>query len=257
MANDQEALIPMAHPSIRLEVFEGPLDLLLFLIRRNEIDIYDIPIESLTKQYLETLYQLKQLDLDLAGDFFVMAATLMYIKSRMLLPAQESAAVEESEEEPSDPRWELVQQLIAYKKIKERAKDLDQLIQSKQDFLPRRVEEEQIPASLRPIKDIDHMDLWQAFINVLHRLSEKIHIGQIHDEQVTVAEQMAYLLNRLNVQKEIYFSELIQEGFSFMRMVSTFLALLELTRMKKLCLEQDCNFADILCKKMDPDSNEA
>ena len=113
----EDAIVPSIDYSIRLNIFEGPLDLLLFLIRKNEIDIYNIPIEKVTSQYLDVIYNMDKLDLEVAGDFFVMAATLMHIKSRMLLPKKERFSETEDENE-IDPRWELVQQLIEYKKFK-------------------------------------------------------------------------------------------------------------------------------------------
>ena len=117
-------MVPDSDYRIKLQVFEGPLDLLLFLIRKNELDIYDIPIESVTKQYLEALRAMQQLDLDLAGEFFVMAATLMEIKSRMLLPRGLAAIDPNAGEDEMDPRWELIHQLLQYKKFKEAAAKL-------------------------------------------------------------------------------------------------------------------------------------
>src|SRR3954469_12912325 len=117
-------VVPDSDYRIKLQVFEGPLDLLLFLIRKNELDIYDIPIESVTRQYVEALRAMQQLDLDLAGEFFVMAATLMEIKSRMLLPKGQHAIDPNAEEDEMDPRWELVHQLLQYKKFKEAAATL-------------------------------------------------------------------------------------------------------------------------------------
>ena len=115
----EDGILPPADLPIRLDVFEGPLDLLLFLIRKNEIDIYDIPIEKVTQQYLEILRTQEKDNLELAGDFFVMAATLMYIKSRMLLPVESRPEEEVAvADEGHDPRWALVQQLIQYKRVK-------------------------------------------------------------------------------------------------------------------------------------------
>jgi len=122
-----DALIPSPAASVQLSVFEGPLDLLLFLIRKNELDIYDIPIETVTGQYLDILYGADQLDIEAAGDFFVMAATLMHIKSRMLLPIDPAESDIEGEDEGIDPRWELVEQLLEYKKFKEAAENLKEV----------------------------------------------------------------------------------------------------------------------------------
>ena len=124
---------------IKLPVFEGPLDLLLFLIRKNELDIYDIPIESVTRQYIAALRAMQELDLDLAGEFFVMAATLMEIKSRMLLPKGQHAVDPNAEDDDLDPRWELVYQLLQYKKFKEAAAKLAELSAVRQNLMDRHV----------------------------------------------------------------------------------------------------------------------
>src|SRR5471032_249130 len=126
--NHRANVVPDSDYRIKLQVFEGPLELLLFLIRKNELDIYDIPIESVTRQYLEALRAMQQLDLELAGEFFVMAATLMEIKSRMLLPKGLAAVDPNAEDEEMDPRWELVHQLLQYKKFKEASASLRELI---------------------------------------------------------------------------------------------------------------------------------
>ena len=112
-------MVPDSDYRIKLQVFEGPLDLLLFLIRKSELDIYDIPIESVTRQYIAALHAMQELDLEIAGEFFVMAATLMEIKSRMLLPKGMAAVDPDTPEEEMDPRWELVHQLLQYRKFKE------------------------------------------------------------------------------------------------------------------------------------------
>jgi len=133
-------MVPDADYRIKLQAFEGPLDLLLFLIRKNELDIYDIPIEQITRQYLETIFAMQELDLELAGTFFVMAATLMEIKSRMLLPRDLQAIdPNATDEDEMDPRWELVHQLIQYRKFKEAATRLGELAVERQDMIARYV----------------------------------------------------------------------------------------------------------------------
>lgn len=238
---------------IKLDAFEGPLDLLLFLIRRSEIDIYDIPIESITRQYLDILYSMETVSLDIAGDFFVMAATLMYIKSRMLLPKHEQSIQEDEEEEGHDPRWELVQQLIEYKKFKEAASSLQSLIEEQQDFLNRQVNTPTIHI-YRPIKPVEKLDLWNAFNQVLRRLIEERTSGEIHDEHVTVAGCMEIVLEKIKTKPQFHFSELVPMRSSFMFIISSFLAILELTRLKKLRLTQDEAFEDILCVKREPEA---
>lgn len=237
-------MVAEADYRIKLPVFEGPLDLLLFLLRKNELDIYDIPISTVTKQYLEVIYALKELQVEVAGEFFVMAATLMEIKSRMLLPKHQQAVDPNAEEDDLDPRWELVHQLLQYKKFKEAAGNLGQMSLDAQNQHGRAAS---ASASERPLKHVDRIDLWNSFNLVLRRLAEKLVIGEIHAEQVTVADQMEYILDRIKTQKSFVFSALFPGPISLRRLVATFLAVLELTRLKKLQLAQTEAFTDILC----------
>jgi segregation and condensation protein A len=241
-------VLPDADYRIKLQVFEGPLDLLLFLIRKNELDIYDIPIEQVTRQYLETIFAMQQLDLELAGEFFVMAATLMEIKSRMLLPKDLQATdPNATEDEEMDPRWELVHQLIQYRKFKEAAGRLNELALERQDMIARYVSALS-DRSDRPLKHADRIELWNVFNIVLRRLAEKLVVGEIHDEQVTVADQMEMLLARLQTQPRFVFSQLFATTVSLRTLIATFLAVLELARLKRLRISQDAVFADILCE---------
>jgi segregation and condensation protein A len=235
---------------IKLPVFEGPLDLLLFLIRKNELDIYDIPIATVTRQYLEAIYAMKDLQIEVAGEFFVMAATLMEIKSRMLLPKHQQAVDPNAEEDDLDPRWELVHQLLQYKKFKEAAGNLGQMSLDAQNMLPRPASAF-APASERPLHHVDRIEVWNSFNLVLRRLAEKLVVGEIHAEQVTVADQMEYLLERIKTQKSFVFSQLFAEKITLRKLVATFLAVLELTRLKKLRVEQDAAFTDILCTRVE------
>ena len=243
-------MVPDTDYRIKLQVFEGPLDLLLFLLRKNELDIYDIPIESVTRQYLEALRAMQQLDLDLAGEFFVMAATLMEIKSRMLLPRGLAAVDPNAEDDALDPRWELVHQLLQYKKFKEAAAKLNELALERQNLMERHVSTlgDQLD---RPLKGVDRIELWNIFNIVLRRLAEKLVVGEIHDEVVTVADQMEWLLARTQTTKTFVFSQLFPEGVTLRRLVATFLAVLELTRLRKLRLRQDEAFSDIRCDAVD------
>ncbi len=240
-------MVPNSDYRIKLQVFEGPLDLLLFLIRKNELDIYDIPIESVTKQYIEALHAMQQLDLDLAGEFFVMAATLMEIKSRMLLPRGLAAIDPNSTEDEMDPRWELIHQLLQYKKFKEAAAKLGELAETRQNLMERHVSALSSDPLDRPLAGVGRIELWNAFNMVLRRLAEKLVVGEIHDEQVTVADQMEWLIERTRTEKSFVFSTLFPEGVTLRRLVATFLAVLELTRLRKLRLRQDEAFADIVC----------
>jgi segregation and condensation protein A len=232
---------------IKLPVFEGPLDLLLFLIRKSELDIYDIPITQVTKQYLEVIYTMKELQIEVAGEFFVMAATLMEIKSRMLLPRHQQVVNTDDDEEELDPRWELVHQLLQYKKFKEAAGDLGQMIINAQDRLPR-PESNTTEQTERPLQNVDRIDLWNTFNVVLRRLAEKLVVGEIHAEEVTVADQMEYVLGYIKDRRDFVFTDLlINEPITLRRLVSTFLAVLELTRLGKLTVQQNEAFTDIIC----------
>ncbi len=256
-APDADGIIPPRDHPIRLPAFEGPLDLLLYLIRKNEIDIYDIPIETVTRQYLEIIRGGEHADLDVAGDFFVMAATLMYIKSRMLLPA-DKVPVEDTEAAGSgdeiDPRWELVQQLIQYKKIKECAEHLDTLIVERQGYLERLVSAmPETPEEERAVAPADHIEIWNTFNKILQRLSERIAPGEIHGETVTIASRMETILERIHAEKRFTFSSLLPEKPTVAVLVSTFLACLELARLGKILLTQDKTFEEIFCDVKPPE----
>jgi segregation and condensation protein A len=244
-------VIPDSDYRIKLQAFEGPLDLLLFLIRKSELDIYDIPIESVTRQYLDALRSMQELDLDLAGEFFVMAATLMEIKSRLLLPRGQAAIDPNAEEDEMDPRWELVHQLLEYKKFKEAAARLGEIALEKQNLLERYVSSLSGDPLDRPLKHADRIELWNVFNIVLRRLAEKLVVGEIHDEQVTVADQMEMLLARLQTQRTFVFSQLFDKKVSLRTLIATFLAVLELTRLRKLRLQQNETFSDIICNAVE------
>jgi segregation and condensation protein A len=187
---------------------------------------------------------------DVAGEFFVMAATLMEIKSRMLLPKGQHAIDPNADDEEIDPRWELVHQLLQYKKFKEAAAKLDELARLQQDLMDRHVE--QASAAIeRPLQSVDRIELWNAFNIVLRRLAEKLVVGEIHDEQVTVADKMEEILQRIETQKTFVFTELFTEKITVRLLVATFLAVLELTRLKRLRVRQDEAVADIICSAVE------
>jgi len=243
-------------PRIRLPIFEGPLDLLLFLIRKSELDIYDIPIESVLKQYLDVLMTMKELQLEVAGEFFVMAASLMEIKSRMLLPKEQQAVDPNAEEEePIDPRWDLVHQLVQYKRFKDAAGELDRLAFLQQSALAREdLAGWTTPVEDRPLAPVDRIDVWNVFNLVLRRLAEKIVVGEISDDRTTVVDQMEMIIARLQREATFAFSALFtgQEKISLRTLIVTFLAVLELTRMKRLRVRQDAAFTEILCSAWTP-----
>lgn len=247
----EEALIPDKEFAIRLPAFEGPMDLLLYLIRRSEVDIYDIPIERVTEQYIKVLGSMESLDLEVAGEFFVMASTLMYIKSRMLLPKKDQGTNEDMEDEEIDPRWELVQQLLEYRKFKEAAEDIRKLILSSNDLISRIGPKDALEAVERPLQPVDRVNLWNTFNSVLRRLAERIDEGQINAEQVTVSDRMELVLLRVKHNKDFLFSELFEPSTTITTIVATFLAILELSRLDKITLKQDRAFGDIRCMRVE------
>ncbi|MFH0763421.1 MAG: segregation/condensation protein A [Candidatus Omnitrophota bacterium] len=227
---------------VKLDVFEGPLDLLLYLIQKEEVDIYDIPISKITDQYLEYLELMKLLDLNIAGEFIVMAATLMHIKSKMLLPPDQ--ADEEKQEE--DPRAELVRRLIEYKKFKEAASQLSQMESHQKHFfarvgpgvktddIPR--EEEYFEASL--------FDLITAFTKVLKDIPKDVFYKVVKDE-FTVSEKIHDILHLLVDKKSIFFGELFKATKNKSEIITIFLALLELIKIREVIVAQSAPFAEI------------
>ncbi|MBD5778171.1 segregation/condensation protein A [Pelagicoccus sp. NFK12] len=225
------------------------MDLLLFLIRKHEIDIYDIPIELVLDQYLGVINAMKEVSLEVAGDFFVMAATLMEIKSRLLLPKQKRSVSDEDEDEDADidPRWELVHQLLEYKKFKEAADSLDKLsdraaLLKERDY--NSVNKAETPQ--RPLKPEDKISIWNSYNIVLRRLTEKLVVGEIQDDSVTVVDQMEMLIKKIRTEPVFNFSSLFDGHIGLRTLVTTFIAILELTRLKRLKVEQDEAFCDFV-----------
>lgn len=244
--------------AVKLPVFEGPLDLLLYLIRKDELDIYDIPIETVTKQYIEIIREMEKTDLELAGDFFVMAATLMYIKSRLLLPKKDQLPIDSDQDEEVDPRWELVQQLIEYKKFKVASSEIDRLIIEQSDYLPRNFKELKEDISKRKLAPTDKVEMWNIFNQVLRRLSENIHHGKIHDETVTIADRMEYILEILKTKDTFTLTDLVssEEKLSVSFLVASFLAILEMGKQRFIKIRQDEVYGEIYCEKAVEEINE-
>jgi len=227
---------------VKLEVFEGPLDLLLYLIKKDEVDIYDIPIELITREYLDTLNLMKMLDLDIAGDFLVMASTLMMIKSRMLLPVEDRPELEPEEE---DPRWDLVRQLIEYKKFKDAAFRLQEMESIQEDMFSRSMENPVVePEPGVGLAEVNIFDLLSAFNEALSKVKEE-EIGEIVAEKFTVREKVESVLERVTREKQIVFSDLFQNIASRCEIICTFLALLELIRLKQIRVLQKTTFGEM------------
>ena len=233
---------------VNLEVFEGPLDLLLYLIRREELDIYDIPIEKVTKAYMEYLSLMRELNLDVAGEFVVMAATLMVIKSRMLLPVDRRSTGEDSDEEWVDPRLDLVRQLVEYKKFKDaagRLAEFEVLHSESFDYGGGRPKFEKTAQDARgALGDLDVFDLLTAFQEVLARAAEA-PVGELKGVRWSVPEKMDFVLGRVRAEGQVSFSSLFTENSPRGEVIVTFLALLELLRQHRVVVYQNAAFHEI------------
>lgn len=227
---------------IKLPVFEGPLDLLLHLIKENKVDIYDIPISLITHQYLEYLEMMKELDLEIAGDFLVMAATLIQIKSRMLLPPEEEAAAEEL----SDPRLELVQRLLEYQAYKDAAGILREHEDEALNYYSRtpvEIEEGADDQSELYLFDVNLFDLLGAFRKILD--TTPIEIRTITKETLTVKDRMLHIAELLEQTETVRFEELFQDSITRVQLIVTFLALLEVLRLGLARVYQEQDFGQI------------
>lgn len=240
--------------NVRLDVFEGPLDLLLYLIKKEEVDIYDIPIEKICGQYNEYLNLMRMLDLNIAGEFLVMSATLMLIKSRMLLPVEERPALEEDED---DPRLDLVRQLVEYKKFKDAAGVLEELEESQQNvFFPEGEHVSLDKDAGLSLRDVSMFDLLSSFSEILRR-SEKEDLQEIFTERYTVADKVDYLMNEVvRKGKRQSLHGLFRGMRSRSEMVCTFLAILELIRLKQIrAAQEEGGFTDIVLLKAEDDDD--
>ena len=219
---------------VQLEIFEGPLDLLLHLIKKNEVSISDIPIATITEQYLATLELMQSFNLDVAGEFLVMAATLIHIKSRMLLPSGDD---ESDEDEGVDPRDELVRRLMEYQRFKEAAEQLQgREILSRDVFSRSAAPSEEIePPGFR---NVSVFELLTALQRVLERLP-KDAVHEVTLEKISVREKMTLLLDTLRVHGRVLFESLFAEGKTRMEVVVTFLAMLELVKVRAIRITQE------------------
>ncbi len=225
-------MTPTDEYRVKLDVFEGPLDLLLYLIRKEEVDIYDIPIERITQQYMAYLDLMRMLDLNIAGEFIVMAATLMMIKSRLLLPVEERAV--EEEEDDGDPRWDLVRQLVEYKKFKDAALHLQVLEDQQENIFIRSGEGVELGAVPEvALHDVSIFDLIAAFNDALSKV-QKEELREIFAERFTVGEKIDDLLQQLEREPRLSLTTLFTGMTSRHEVVCTFLAVLELMRLKQL-----------------------
>jgi segregation and condensation protein A len=247
----------MSDYKVQLEVFEGPMDLLLYLIKKAEVDIYHIPIAKITTQYMEYLDLMKLVVPEVAGEFIVMGATLMYIKSRMLLPEDQQVTDPDAPLDEVDPRWELIRQLVEYKKFKDAAAQLQerQLLQEK--LFPRQASEMALPGAGEATLDLGQVsifDLLNAFNQVLKRIHEPDDLREIFEERFTVSDKIEFILKIMEVEERTPFTQLFDGAASRIEVIVTFLALLELIRLKKLRVEQGDPFAEIQVVRANPEA---
>ncbi|MGN0350972.1 MAG: segregation and condensation protein A [Roseburia sp.] len=238
--------------TIKLQVFEGPLDLLLHLLEKNKVNIYDIPIVEITNQYMEYIAEMKRQDLNVMSEFLVMAATLIDIKSRMLLPKKET-----EEEEEEDPRAELVQQLLEYKMYKCMAYELRdrqvdaQRILFKEPTIPEEVSAYEEPVNLEElVSGMTLAKLNDIFKSIMKKQVDKVDpirskFGKIEKEEVSLSDKMQYLEEYCHTHQNFSFRSLLEAQASKMEIIVTFLAILELMKMGKIFISQEYTFDDI------------
>jgi segregation and condensation protein A len=241
----------MPEYKVKFEVFEGPLDLLLYLIKKEEVDIYEVNLTRLATQFIEYIETMRLLDLEIAGEFLVMAATLMYIKSRELLPVEQQVQVE-GEDEGEDPRWELIRQLVEYKKFKDAAAQLAVLEARQEDVFPRIAAKPDFEASAPRGAEASIFDLLNAVNLVLQRFTKRDDQRDIFEDKWTVSEKIEQLMRALSENPGLRFSDLFAGVTSRTEVVVTFLALLELIRLKQLTAIQAEAFGEIEIRRAEP-----
>ncbi|MBK8090934.1 MAG: segregation/condensation protein A [Verrucomicrobiaceae bacterium] len=229
---------------VQLEIFEGPLDLLLYLIKKDEIDIYDVSLERITRQYLDYIDTFKMLNIELASEFIVMAANLMYIKSRELLPKDVQPPDEEADED--DPRWELIRQLVEYKKFKEAAGFLGIQEIKADEFFATTPELPDLEAPVVTMGQVGIFDLIRAFQRVLKRFENTDDFREIVNDRFTVADKIEELLTIVPEGGRMKFEDLFSSASSRGEVIVTFLAMLELIKLNHLQVEQEQLLGEIV-----------
>jgi segregation and condensation protein A len=236
-------VMPGDEYKVSLEVFEGPLDLLLYLIKKDELDIFNIPIEHVTKQYLGYVDMMKMLDLNIAGEFLVMAATLMMIKSRMLLPVDDRPELDDEED---DPRWELVRQLVEYKKFKDAAEHLDDLQMQQENIFGRGGDGVDLGQDGSvSLHDVSIFDLITAFQEALKKAKKEEDLTEIFADKWTVADKVDQIMRLIRTQGGARMMALFEGMTHRYEMVCTFLAILELMKLRHIRAVQRETFGDI------------
>src|SRR5688572_18834196 len=239
----------MTEYKVKFEVFEGPLDLLLYLIKKEEVDIYEVNLTQLATQFIEYIEVMRMLDLDIAGEFLVMASTLMYIKSRELLPVDQQVTAE-GEDEGEDPRWELIRQLVEYKKFKDAAAQLQTLEVRQENVFPRlpvKPTFDQDESHARP--DVSIFDLLNAVNSVLKRINQREDLRDIFEDKWSVSEKIEELRRRRAEQDTLRCSDLFVRAHSRSQVIVILLACLELITLTHIAASQPEAFGETLISR--------
>ena len=240
---------------VRLEIFEGPLDLLLYLIKKDEINIYDVSIERITSQYLRYMETFEALNIELAGEFMLMASNLIYLKSRELIPKDLQPPDMEAEED--DPRWELIRQLVEYKKFKDAAQFLGIRDSMGAEFFSSAPETPDLTAPAEGMAQVGIFDLIRAFQKVLKRFEDAHTLREIVDDRWTVSDKIDHLLETVPIGGRVKFEEMFNAATSRSEVIVTFLAMLELMKLHFLEVEQSGVLGEIVVvRPADNKSNE-
>ena len=235
----------MADYKVQFDVFEGPLDLLLYLIKKEEVDIYEVNLTKLATEFIAYIEVMRMLDLEIAGEFLVMASTLMYIKSRELLPREQQVDTGEEEEE-EDPRWELIRQLVEYKKFKDAAAQLQVREIEQENTFPRLPIKPELPAvNASPKAEASLFDLINAVSAILKRVTQREDLREIFEDKWSVSQKIEMMVKMISEKPALKFSELFSTATSRSEVVCTFLALLELIRLRQLVCLQSEDFGEI------------
>lgn len=239
--------------TITLDSFEGPFDLLYHLIEKSELDIYDIPIAEIAEQYIQYISHMEELDLEITSEFLLMAATLLEVKSKMLLPNIKVEG-EQMEMEEVDPREELIRRLIEYKKYKNAAEELKmrQEVYGKVFYKPKEEIEISDEDDIKSLEGLELSDLIKAFDNIIQKKSKENNKNKFHEikrEEISIEEAMNMILRKLENRNQIKFEELFQSRVTRSSIVTIFIAILELIKLKKIIIYQNNNFSNIKLRK--------
>ncbi len=248
----------MAEYKVQFEVFEGPLDLLLYLVKKQEVDIYEVNLTELATQFIAYVDLMREFDLEIAGEFLVMASTLMYIKSKELLPVEQQVTPE-GEEDEEDPRWELIRQLVEYKKFKDAAAQLQEREHAQENIYPRTPGKVELETSEPDLKgQLSVFDLVNAVSSILKRFAAREgETRDVFQDKWSVSEKIELLRTMISSKPKLRFSELFESATSRTEVVVTFLAMLELIRLKMLVFTQPEAFAEIEISQAPPQAAPA